>query len=76
MQLHNQFKFVESDEPMLYDDMYELKANPNIYIQVNDDFGYIVNILNKSHTESKEVGTYQIFSFAMIEAIRLNREEL
>jgi hypothetical protein len=66
-----QFEFIESDDPMLYDDVYQLIEDPNIYIQVNDDFGYIVHILNYEHTESKEVGTYQLLSTAMRKAIWL-----
>ena len=68
-----QFEFIESDEPMLYDDEYQLIQNPNIYIQVNDDFGYIVHTLNDEHTESKEIATYQLLSTAMRKAISLNK---
>lgn len=68
-----QFEFIESDEPMLYDDVYQLIEDPNIYIQVNDDFGYIVHILNDEHTESKEIATYQLLSTAMRKAISLNK---
>jgi len=37
------FKYIESDEPMLTDDCYELISNPNIYIQVCQDGTYIIN---------------------------------
>ena len=71
---YNDFKLIESDEPMLYDDEYQLKANPNIYIQINDDFGYIVHILNDKHTESKECGKYDSLFNAMVAAASLNKK--
>ena len=37
------FRYVESDDPMLIDDCYELISNPNIYIQVCQDGTYIIN---------------------------------
>ena len=71
--INKKFKFIQSDEPMLYDDEYQLIQNTNIYIQVNDDFRYIVHTLNDEHTESKEVATYQLLSTAMRKAISLNK---
>tara|TARA_R110000823_G_scaffold247138_3_gene370949 strand:- start:690 stop:911 length:222 start_codon:yes stop_codon:yes gene_type:complete len=67
------FKFIKSDEPMLTDDMYELIENPRISIQVNDDFGYILNILNNKHTESKECGIFNSLFRAKQSAISLNK---
>jgi len=37
------FKFIESDEPTLEDDMYELVQNPNFYIQCSEN-DFIVHI--------------------------------
>ena len=72
--LYAKFKFIESEDYMLYDDIYELNSNSNIYIQINEYFGYIVHILNDKHTESKEFGKYDSLFNAMVAAASLNKK--
>ena len=68
------FIFVESDEPTLTDDMYELKDNDNIYIQVSD-IGYVVSVYTEcedSYTTNK--GVYETLEEAKAKCILLNNQ--
>ena len=78
------FIFVESDEPTLTDDMYELKDNDNIYIQCSE-IGYIVNLYVidknyesgiKSFDESYVIkkGVYKTLEEAKAKCILLNNQ--
>ena len=75
-QINQRFRYVLSDDFILYDDMYELIDNEEIYIQVNDDFGYIVHRLfgvEDGDCYTKEYGTYKTLSEAQSKAISLNK---
>ena len=76
LNIYTQFEYIPSDAPTLYDDMYELIDNEEIYIQVNDDFGYIVHRLfgvEDGDCYTKEYGTYKTLSEAQSKAISLNK---
>tara|TARA_R100000963_G_C4593161_1_gene69627 strand:+ start:260 stop:517 length:258 start_codon:yes stop_codon:yes gene_type:complete len=69
----NKFKFVESDEPELEDDMYELIENPNIYIQVNYECGFIVNKYTECEDSYfEEFGVYKSLEEAKAKCISIN----
>ena len=71
----NTFKFIESDEPMLTDDMYELIANDNISIQITDECcaKYIVNEFVEDGDESCSIyhGTYNNLKEAKKKALSI-----
>lgn len=74
----NKFKFVESDEPELEDDIYELIENPNIYIQVNYECGFIVNKYTECEDDIEEsfiqeYGIYKSLKEAKQKCITLNK---
>ena len=74
---YDSFRFVESDEPTLTDDMYELIDNTNITIQVSVGLGYIVNRFvedKNDYDESYSVhcGIFKTLSEAKAKCISIN----
>ena len=68
------FKFIESDEPLLYDDMYELVSDTNIYIQKVDECGeYIVRkfIADGDYSHSINLGRFDNLEDAKQECIKI-----
>tara|TARA_Y100000401_G_scaffold86339_1_gene71670 strand:- start:301 stop:546 length:246 start_codon:yes stop_codon:yes gene_type:complete len=73
---HSGFRFVESDEPTLTDDMYELIDNDNITIQVSE-IGYIVNMFVEDENDydesySVDCGIFKSLSKAKAKCVLLN----
>ena len=59
------------DDPLVYDDMYILKANQNIFIQVADK--YIAHKGGTSVEESSVMGTFNTLKGAMTHALKENQ---
>ena len=71
------FELIESDEPLLYDDMYELVSDSSIYIQKVDECGeYIVHryIEDGDNSHSIELGTFDNLEDAKQECIKVFKE--
>ena len=65
------FNFVESDEPQLEDDMYELQSDNNIYIQVSMYGGYLVHKYYEDEGCSEYLGEYKSLKDAMKKALEI-----
>ena len=59
------------DDPLVYDDMYILKANQNIFIQVSDK--YVVHKSPKEEVTSSVMGTFNTLEGAMTHALKENQ---
>ena len=73
------FELIESDEPLLYDDMYELVSDTNIYIQKVDECGeYIVHryILNGEDSYCEHLGRFDNLEDAKQECIKVFKGEV
>ena len=74
------FNFIESDDPQIEDDMYELKSDNNIYIQINDG-NYLVHKyylgINGNEDESccETFGEYKSLKDAMIKALEIRYDD-
>lgn len=66
------FNFVESSEPQLEDNMWELKANDSVYIQDASSYGggYFVNA--EVEDGFLELGGFQTLRAAMVACIDWN----
>ena len=56
------------DDPLVYDDMYILKANQNIFIQVSDK--YVVHKSVDEEVTSSVMGTFNTLKGAMAHALK------
>ena len=71
------FELIESDEPLLYDDMYELVSDSSIYIQKVDECGeYIVHryIEDGDNSHSINLGRFDNLEDAKQECIKVFKE--
>ena len=59
------------DDPLVYDDMYILKANQNIFIQVSDK--YVVHKSLKEEVKSSVLGAFNTLEGAMTHALKENQ---
>ena len=59
------------DDPLVYDDMYILKANQNIFIQVSDK--YVVHKSLKGEVTTSVMGTFNTLKGAMAHALKENQ---
>ena len=59
------------DDPLVYDDMYILKANKNICIQVSDK--YVVHKSLKGEVKTIVMGTFNTLKGAMAHALKENQ---
>ena len=72
------FELIESDEPLLYDDMYELVSDSNIYIQKVDECGeYIVYryFEDGDNSHSISLGRFDNLEDAKQECIKVFKED-
>lgn len=60
-----------ADDPLVYDDMYILKENCNIFIQVADK--YVVHKEVEGESTSSVVGTFNTLKGAMTHALKENQ---
>ncbi len=60
-----------ADDPLLYDDIYILKANQNVFIQVSDK--YIVHKSVEEKEKSSVMGTFNTLKDAMTHALKENQ---
>ena len=70
------FNYIISDEPQLEDDMYELKSDNNIYIQVSIDGGYLVHKYYEDEGCSEFLGEYKSLKDAMKKALEIRYNDL
>tara|TARA_Y100000310_G_scaffold276022_1_gene292878 strand:- start:428 stop:748 length:321 start_codon:yes stop_codon:yes gene_type:complete len=72
------FNYIISDEPQLEDDMYELKTDNNIYIQVSIDGVYLVHKYYEDSFEgcSEFLGEYKSLKDAMKKALEIRYNDL
>ena len=59
------------DDPLVYDDMYILKANQNIFIQVSNK--YLVHMSLKEEVTSSVMGAFNTLEGAMTHALKENQ---
>ena len=59
------------DDPLVYDDMYILKANQNIFIQVSDK--YVVHKSSEEEVTSSVMGTFNTLIGAMTDVLKENQ---
>ena len=57
-----------ADDPLVYDDMYILKANQNIFIQVSDK--YVVHKSSEEEVTPSVIGTFNTLKGAMTHALK------
>ena len=75
------FTFIPSNEPQLEDDIYELKSDNNIYIQINDGI-YLVHKyylgINGNEDEGccESFGEYKSLKDAMKKALEIRYNDL
>ena len=75
------FELIESDEPMLEDDLYELIGDDSIYIQVVSDCQCSEYVVNKffdvgDESYSKQFGTFDNLEDAKQECIKVFKGEV
>ena len=59
------------DDPLVYDDLYILKANQNIFIQVSDK--YVVHKSVEEKETSSVMGTFKTLNGAMTHVLKENQ---
>ena len=60
-----------ADDPLVYDDLYILKANQNIFIQVSDK--YVVHKSVEEEETTSVMGTFKTLKGAMTHALKENQ---
>ena len=65
------FSFIESDDPQLEDDMYELKSDNNIHVQVNNGI-YLVNKWHEKEGYLEFIDQFKSLKNAMKKALVIN----
>ena len=60
-----------ADDPLVYDDLYILKENQNIFIQVSDK--YVVHKSLKGEVKTNVMGTFNTLKGAMAHALKENQ---
>lgn len=65
------FKFVEASDWQVEDDMYELKSNPNVYIQCLQEGGYSVNVATENPFSVTFGKVFDELDLAMYEAVSI-----
>ena len=60
-----------ADDPLVYDDLYILKANQNIFIQVADK--YVVHKSLDEEVTTSVMGTFNTLKGAMTHALKENQ---
>ena len=68
------FSFIESDDPQIEDDMYELKSDNNIYIQINNGI-YLVHKYYNAEGYCKTFGEYKSLKDAMKKALEIRYDD-
>jgi len=70
------FNYIISDEPQLEDNMYELKSDNNIYIQVSIYGEYLVHKYYEAEGCSEFLGEYKSLKDAMKKALEIRYNDL
>ena len=68
------FKFIKSDDPQIEDDMYELKSDNNIYIQINNGI-YLVHKYYDAEGCCETFGDYKLLNDAMERALEIRYDD-